>query len=232
MKNRIRTALVLTLAAIPSVAFAQDEPAKGAYGVVRAGVAIDTDARFPANDTTAPATIQRNTDHKPGFTGELGMGYDFGAFRLEGTAGYATAKLDSPRASAGGFVTNGRTKAFTLGLSGYLDIETGSAVTPYVGAGIGASRVDMRSSRLGGTPSAGSRFDDKDWGLNWHADAGVGIAAGRSTTIDIGARYSRTSKLEFDGRTGLVTGTPPALADTFRPRLSSWSAMIGLRQAF
>jgi opacity protein-like surface antigen len=232
MKTIGLSALAALSAMAPSAASAQESPPQGIYGVARAGLAIDTDARFPSSDTTAPATFQRDTDHKPGVTGELGLGYDFGAVRIEGTVGYATARLDRKKAQAGGFFVDGRTKALTLGLAGYVDIATGSAFTPYLGGGIGASRVDMRLSRLSGTPSAGSRFDDRDWGINWHADAGVAIAAGRSTTVDIGARYSRVSSLDFEGRTGTATAMPSAAADAFRPRLSSWSAMIGLRQAF
>lgn len=229
MIRHLGPVLAVIIAAAPSVAFAQAERIEGTYGVVRAGVAPDTDARFRADDTAAPATFQRNTDFKPGFTGEIGLGYKFGSIRVEGTAGYATAKLDRERAQAGGFTADGRARVFTLGVAGYYDFAPKSKISPYVGGGLGASRVTMRLSRLGGAPLAGSRFDGRDWGLTWHADAGVGIAAGRSTAIDIGARYSRTSALRFDGRTGLATGTPAAAADSFRPRLSSWAAMIGVR---
>jgi opacity protein-like surface antigen len=219
-----------TVAAAP--AHAQDERVTGPYGVARAGVAFDGDARFRDRDTAAPATFERNTDYKPGFTGEIGGGYDFGGFRLEATVGYAQAKLDRENASEGGFTADGRTRSLNLGIAGYVDIPVGEVIVPYVAAGIGASRVDARLSRLGGTPAAGSRFDDKDWGLRWHADAGIGIRATPRTTIEIGARYTRVSKLEFEGQTGLATGTPVAVADSFRPRLDSVSGTLGVRHVF
>jgi opacity protein-like surface antigen len=216
-------ALTATSAAMP--ALAQDRPTTGVYGVARAGISLDTNARFPDADTRGPSTAQRDTDFKRGFNGEIGIGYDTGPFRVEATAGYATAKLDEKRATTGGFTADGRAKALTFGAAGYLDIGVSERFVPYVGGGIGASRVDGRFSRVSGTPATGSRFSDKDWGLNWHLDAGVGIAASPSTTIELGGRYSRTTKLAFKGTSGTV-------ADTFSPRLSSWSAMLGIRQVF
>jgi opacity protein-like surface antigen len=228
MTRYSRTLTLVLLAAATAgaaPAFAQDKPSTGVYGVARAGISLDTDARFPSEDSTAPATVQRTTDYKRGLNGEIGIGYDTGPFRLEGTVGYTTAKLDEKRAATAGFVADGRTKALTLGAAGYLDIGVSERFVPYVGGGIGASRVSSRLSRLGGTPAAGSRYSDKDWGFNWHLDAGIGIAATPSTTVELGGRYSRTSALEFAGTTGVA-------ADTFRPRLSSWSAMLGIRQVF
>jgi opacity protein-like surface antigen len=216
-------ALAACIASAPATA--QDAPSTGVYGVARAGITLDTDARFPDEDSRAPATVQRNTDYKRGVKGEIGLGYATGPFRLEATAGYQTAKLDEQRASTVGFTADGRVKALTFGVAGYIDIAASERIVPYIGGGVGASRINSRLSRVTGAPADGSRFSDKDWGLNWHLDAGVGIVATPSTTIELGGRYSRTSKLEFTG----VSGGAP---DSFRPRLSSWSAMLGIRQVF
>ncbi|WP_137863246.1 MULTISPECIES: outer membrane beta-barrel protein [unclassified Sphingomonas] len=204
-------------------AAAQDGQPTGIYGVARAGLSIDTDARLQGNNPTG--TLQRDTDYRRGFNGELGIGYDAGPFRLEGTVGYTTAGVDKKKAATGGFTADGRTKALTIGAAGYFDLPVSERVVPYVGGGIGLSRVDSRLSRLSGSPATGSRYSGKDWGFNWHLDAGLGIAATQSTTIELGARYSRTSSLRFDGFNG-------ASKAEFRPRLSGWSALVGIRQAF
>lgn len=222
--------LAVLAATAASPAAAQDADRSGPYAVARAGVAADSDLKFKDRDAAAPSTVRRNEDLKPGFTGELGAGYDLGGFRLEGTVGYANASLDRDRAGGAGLSVDGRARQLTLGLSGYADIPTGSAITPYVGGGVGASRVDARLSRTGGTPAAGSRFSGKDWGFQWHVDAGVGIRAAENTTVDIGARYTRTSALEFQGLSGPVGAG--AVADGFKPRLSSVSALVGVRQRF
>lgn len=236
MTNLIRIATVLgvTASALAAPAAAQDTGPyaaapvtaqdAGPYVVARAGVAVDSDLKFRDRDRTAPSTYPENVDFKPGFTGEVGGGYDFGAFRVEGTIGYSQVKLDRKRAGAG-FADDGRVRALNLGVSGYFDIPTGSAVTPYVGGGVGASRVDARLARVGATPTAVSSFRDKDWGFQWHVDAGVGIKAAERTTVELGARYTRTSALRFDGANG-------AAATEFEPRLASTSVMLGIRQGF
>lgn len=132
--------------------------------------------------------------------------------------------------SSGGFAADGRTRSLDLGVAGYVDLPVSRTVVPFIGAGIGASRVDARLSRLGGTPLAGSSYADKDWGFRWHADAGIGFRASPQTTIELGARYARVSELRFDGATGPASG--PAAADDFKPRLSSVSGTIGVRHVF
>lgn len=209
--------------AIASPSFAQ-EAQPGAYGIVRAGVAIDSDFRFPDRDRRAPSNYPENVDFKPGFIGEIGGGYDLGAFRLEGTVGYSHVKLDRKRAG-NGFADDGRARAFSVGVSGYFDIPASEAVVPFVGGGIGASRVDARLARIGGAPDSLSGFRDKDWGFHWHFDAGVGIKASERTTIELGARYTRTSALRLEGMGG-------ATATDYRPRLSNTSIMLGIRQGF
>ena len=216
----IVAATVFTVApfAATSAAQAQDE---GPYGVVRAGVAIDGDLK-PRDQ--APVILNDDIDFKPGFTGELGIGYKISNFRLEGTVGYTTAKIDSER-SGGGFNPDDRVRSLNLGLSAYADIPVSDTIVPYIGGGVGASRVDVRLIRSLGTPATVARFYDKDWGFQWHLDAGVGIKAAERTTIELGARYTRTSSVRVDGFAGALPGE-------YRPRLSNVSAMIGIRQGF
>ncbi len=227
MNRSVCTIAAAALCAVASPSFAQDaapDAATGAYGVVRAGVAVDSDLRFRDRDRAAPSTLPKNADFKPGFTGEIGAGYDLGAFRLEGTVGYSQVKLDRKRAGAG-FADDGRVRALNLGVSGYFDIPVSETVTPFVGGGVGATRVEGRLARSIGTPAAVSAFRDRDWGFQWHLDAGVGIKAGDRTTVELGARYTRTSALKFEGANG-------ARAAEFGPRLGSTSVMVGLRQGF
>lgn len=221
--TRFRVLLVLSLCAAASPALAQAED-QGGYAVARAGITVDSDMKFRERDRTAQSVLPANADFKPGFTGEIGAGYDLGAFRLEGTVGYSQVKLDRKRAGAG-FADDGRVRAFNLGLSGYFDVPVSKTVVPFVGGGVGASRVDARLARAGAAPAASSAFREKDWGFQWHLDAGVGIKAAERTTIELGARYTRTSALRLEGTNG-------ATAADFRPRLSSTSVMLGLRQGF
>ena len=215
--------LIVALCAAATPALAQTS--SGVYGVVRAGAAIDSDSKFKDRDTAAPANVRKSEDFKPGFNGELGVGYATGPFRVEGTVGYTRATIDTKRTGA-----EGRAKQLNLGLSAYADIPTGSAITPYVGGGIGASRVEADFARVGGTPAAGSRYSGKDWGYQWHLDAGVGIQVAEKTALELGARYTRTSALEYRGFSGPVG--VGAVADSFTPRLASVSVLAGIRHRF
>lgn len=220
---------VSLLAVIAAPAAAQsDEDEGGTYVVARAGTAIDTDLRFPS--TGAPNnTFQRDTDFRRGLTGEIGIGQDFGSFRLEGTVGYASAKLNRDAANTGGFTADGRSKALMAGLSAYADLPISDTIVPYVGAGVGVARVDARLSRVSGSPAVGSRFDDKDWGFLWHADAGLSFKLGSTTALELGGRYQRITGLRFDGTTGPATG---GASQASRPRADSLSVLAGVRIGF
>lgn len=224
MSRLVLAAAAVAAAAVTATsAYAQSaEKVTGPYAVARAGVAADTDIRLRDRDAALGA-FRQDSDFKPGFTGELGGGYDFGGFRLEGTVGYATAKLDRERQGIAG--ADGRARSFNLGLAGYVDIPLDGVIVPYVGGGIGASRVKASLVRPGQSAGGASSFSGNDWGFSYHLDAGVGVRVAPATTVEIGARYMRTTKLDYDGRTGLI-------AQNFRPRLSSISAMLGVRQVF
>ncbi len=223
----------IALAAIPAAVFAVPAAAQtaadpasevGPYGVARAGVAIDTDYRFRDADVPNGTRFSRDVDFGRGFAGEVGAGYDLGLFRIEGTVGYSAANLDLDE-NVSGLSENGRLRSLTLGLSGYVDLPISANIVPYLGGGVGASRVDARQNRVAATPAAVTAFDDTDWGFNWHLDAGVGFNLTPATTVEVGGRYSRTTSLEFHG---VGAGS----AEGFRARLSSMSALLGVRQRF
>lgn len=234
--------------------------ASGPYAVARAGVQVDADLRLPktpktgpaaAGQTPAPSIMPQGIDAKPGFTGELGMGYDFGGFRLEGTVGYDTASVNTKRLAEKGFRADGRVKSLDIGVAGYVDLNPGGSINPFLGGGIGASRVDATASRLidpapatapaaGARPApsaglAGTRINSRDWGFRWHLDAGVAFALTPETTLELAGRYTRTSSLTLNGTSSrLATATVPAITTTqsFKTRASSTSLMLGIRQAF
>lgn len=221
--------IMAAVAASPALAQTADAPApdsSGAYGVVRAGAAVDSDFKFKDRDAAAPRNVRKDEDFKAGFNGELGIGYAAGPARIEGTVGYTRVSIDGDR--TGG--ANGRSKQLNLGLSAYVDIPSGSMITPYVGGGVGASRVEANYARVGGTPVSGSRFSGRDWGFQWHFDAGLGVQVAQKTSVELGARYTRTSALEYHGFSGPV-GTG-AIVDSFKPRLASLSVLAGIRQKF
>lgn len=261
-KRQLLAAAAAVLACVVTTpASAQNRSEPGPYAVARAGVQLDSDIKFPKQPqqpatkpgakpaapipATTPPGFSRNIDDKAGFTGELGAGYDFGGFRLEGTVGYNTAAVNGAKLGDRSNFADGRLKSLDLGVSGYVDLNPGGRLNPFVGGGIGASRVSLDVSRnanatVPATPAprrAGTQLNGRDWGFHWHADAGIGYALTPKTTLEIAGRYAQTSALDFKGRTVTVTGTgatavPTATTAMYKPKTSSTSLMIGLRQKF
>lgn len=263
-RRRLLTLSIVAGASIAAVqpAAAQSATAAGPYGVARAGVQVDTDLRLgdPLRPTTptrpgtpkpapTPSPLAKNIDANAGFTGELGAGYDFGGFRLEGTVGYGSAGINKGQLSDRTNIGDGRLKSLDLGISGYVDLNAGGVVKPFVGGGIGASRVTADVSRLARPTTAipprpgaltvpitnvpGTRIDQSDWGFRWHLDAGIGYEVSPGTTLEIAGRYSRTTSLNFSSNTRTVNGATVTNTRTaFEPRLSSTSVLVGLRQKF
>lgn len=251
-----------TVIALACPALAQRAQTAGPYGVVRAGVQLDSDLRVGdpirpntptrpgvPRPTPTPSPLSRSIDANAGFTGEVGAGYDFGGFRLEGTVGYSSAGLNEGRLSDRTNIGDGRLKSLDLGVSGYVDLNPGGVVKPFVGGGIGASRVSADVSRLvrpsattpsrPGTPTTpaarrpGTRLDERDWGFRWHLDAGLGYEVSPGTTLEFAGRYARTTSLEMQSRTLATVGTTSTTTiTTFKPRMSSTALTLGLRQKF
>ena len=217
------------------------QAAPGAYVVARAGAQVDSDVK-PSQvlkkgqtvSKTAPK-LPENIDNKSGFTGELGMGYDFGGFRLEGTAGYDTANVDAKALSDKTYIGAGRMKSFDVGVSAYVDLIQEGPFKPFVGGGIGASRVNYSADRHArtaaqGTVKPGASINGNDWGFRWHLDAGASYDVTPKTSIELLGRYSQTSGLKMKGVTidqDLTRTTP-----NYKLETSSTSVMLGLRQKF
>jgi opacity protein-like surface antigen len=207
--------------ALAAPAMAQSEPDKGIYAVARVGGTIGSEAKID----DASSFFRDKTKYKAGITGQIGGGYDFGMFRLEQTIGYSSIDLNGKKAATGGFDADGRSRMFSTSVAGYIDIPLHAIIVPYVGGGVGIARVDSRLSRVSGTTGVGSSYSGKDWGMMFHGDVGVGIEVAPKTTVEVGGRYTRVSGLKYDGQSGTTDAS-------FKPKLSSISATLGVRHIF
>lgn len=201
----------------------------GAYVVGRIGAQIDSDLKFKGKDLAAPSVMVADVDNRKGQAFEAGVGYALGDFRLEGTVGYTAASV-SKRLDVKSFTTTGRTKALAIGVSGYYDVNTGTALRPFVGAGLDLVRVTERFTRVRLSDKVTNKVNDRDWGFRWHLDAGVGYAVGEGATIELAGRYAQTTDLAFAGKQPLAnTGSATY---TYRPKMTATSLTVGLRQRF
>jgi opacity protein-like surface antigen len=215
---------LIGLAGLPllsTVAHAQDDQ-KGIYAVARGGMAVNPEQKVDSASDVIDA-FDNKTKYKSGITGEIGAGYSFGMFRVEQTVGYTSLKAKN--LDDNGSTGDGRNKAMSMSVGGYVDIPVSSIIVPYVGAGVGITRVDARLSQTNGTTGISSSYSGKDWGMLWHADAGVGIRVAPKVTLEVGARYSQTSGLKFDG----ISDGQDAV---FKPKLTTLSGTMGVRYKF
>jgi opacity protein-like surface antigen len=160
-----------------------------------------------------------------GFSGDVGVGYDFGALRTELTYGYSRASLNAVGAANPiGFGTFGIVP-FTNNVSGiinkndvlvslYYDVETNSRWTPYIGGGIGYTNLSTPSFSLNGFPT-----NSVNKGLfGWQAKLGVSYAMNYNSDIYLEGVYQGAGGYSSENLT----------FDAF----NSWGGKIGFRYRF
>jgi opacity protein-like surface antigen len=159
--------------------------ANGWYLTIGAGYQHPSDQSFSTpliNPAFSPFTV----DLGGGFSGDLGVGYDFGVLRAELTYGYSRASLNGLSAS----------NAFTNNVSGainkndvlaslYYDFENNSRWTPYIGGGIGYTNLSTPSFDLGGVST-----NSVNKGLfGWQGKVGVSYAMNYNSDIYLEGVY-------------------------------------------
>ena len=139
------------------------------------GPSIVEDSKFDIGTVKNAA----NLDSKYGVDGGAAIGYDFGAFRLEGEASYRTA--DHKNYSVGTATSrrpSGSADSLTFFVNGLLDFGPDNGLQGFVGGGAGIGRVSY---------DIGRALDDSDTGFAWQALAGV--RAPISDHWDVGIKY-------------------------------------------
>jgi len=170
------------------------------------GLALVNDSDLDIDDLQMmlgmPADVSIEFDK--GFAIGGAVGYDFGAFRLEGEVTYQKSDLDKLTVSAAGeggsAKLSGDGTSLALLANGYYDFHNNSAFTPYVSAGIGFAKVsinDFGSPSLDIPPSG----DEDDTVFAYQVGLGLGYAVAENWIIEIKYRYYATADPEFEGLT-------------------------------
>ncbi|MDQ2704125.1 MAG: outer membrane beta-barrel protein [Pseudomonadota bacterium] len=127
------------------------------------------------------------------------------------------------RATDGGPVTSddytAKKSELVFMANGYYDIGDFYGITPYVGAGIGASYNTISNFRDVGqiTPSAGYADDNSEWNFAWALHAGLGFQATERMTIDFGYSFISLGDAETGTLRNDVAGEfPDGLNETIQ----------------
>jgi len=115
----------------------------------------------------------------------------------------------------------------------YVDFGAWRGITPYVGAGIGASRNTISDFVDINAPVNGQAYaaSDSKWNLAWALHAGLGWAVTEAVTIDLAYRYVNLG----DGQTGDVIaydGTNNVYNPLYFEDITSHDILFGLRYNF
>ena len=172
------------------------------------------------------------------FSGSLGVGYQFNdLFRADVTGDFFSGDYnglvssDSPcsgGAGGTGCSTKARSsfRAGSLMANGYVDIGTLAGFTPYVGAGLGATRVSWSNvnavgscvdgvSGCAGAASVSQRYSgDSDWRMTYALMAGVAYEVAPNIKVDLGYRFSHIAGGDMfgDSAAGGTAGRDGALS--------------------
>lgn len=157
MKKCVIVLFVLALVFASSYASAEGLYAKGIIG-----------ATFPTDQTLTPSGVELDFD--TGYLLGVAVGSDLGNnVRVEGEIAYNKSDVNK----ASGAASPGDVKVWSFLVNCYYDIQTGSPVTPFIGAGIGAANVKLYDGSV----------DPDDTVFAYQASAGIGYAVSDSATI-------------------------------------------------
>jgi opacity protein-like surface antigen len=236
----MRTILLATVAGLAVVATPAVARDGSMYGGIEGGVLFpkDQDADLNVNYTTTqtpttpagpagPADTTYNNafgvDYKTGYDIDGILGYDFGAFRLEGELGYKRSKLDQfeidngdiaainaalnrpagvgdptvpglPALAATDFDLNGRVSVLSGMVNALADFGNEDGVSFYAGGGFGRAKVKA--------------FSDSDSAWAWQLIAGMRYAISPNIDLGLKYRYFRTGNLNFADDSFALNGNP------------------------
>lgn len=135
---------------------------------------------------------------------------------------------------------SGKKSEWLLMANAYADLGEFNGITPYVGAGIGASRNTIHSFRDAGivygmpgdlstgSPTMAFANAHSQWDLAWALHAGIGIKATDRMTVDLGYSYMNLGKARSGGLRTYDAPDTPGNPMQFR-NITSHDFKLGVR---
>ncbi|HYD29682.1 MAG TPA: outer membrane beta-barrel protein, partial [Azospirillaceae bacterium] len=186
-RTLLGAALVLSL---PTAALAGE----GFYLGAGAGVNLLRDADI---NGAGLGILDPDLEFETGFAGALSAGYKFGfGLRPELELSYRRNRMDD--VSGAQTLVDGDSRSLSLLANLVYDINTGTAFTPYIGAGAGFSRVWYDNLLT----SAGNSVDDSDTVFAYQGIAGVAYSVMPNLDLTLDYRYFATKDPDFTSNLG------------------------------
>jgi len=226
----------VTLVAMTSLTGAQEA---GPYARIYGGLSSVEGMSF-----ADPATADLDLDGGSGVTYGAAFGYAFGTgLRIEADIARSEADLDGTfQENVQAFVpcgeisnspcldgtVDGEYEGLSAIAMAYYDFNTGSALTPYIGAGLGLIDVELEATTPGalndGPTTPFALVDGSSSELATRLAAGVAYDAG-SFDLTLGYSWTRSGKADLGGQGAYTTFA-------FDPRVNVHSFTLGARVSF
>ncbi|MGH8618802.1 MAG: outer membrane protein [Burkholderiales bacterium] len=159
----------------------------------------------------------------------LGVGYRWhDVFRTDVTFGWRGGfKLSDFDGRP--FLYNSEISSYTLMLNGYIDVPLGgpSWFKPYVGAGVGASRNEIKEISAYGAAGVTGLPGHSNMDVAWQVSVGAGFQLNKSLILDVGYRYLDAGK--FESGSGITTGALVVPYNGATGKLVTNELQVGLR---
>jgi opacity protein-like surface antigen len=183
---------------------------KGFYGTLGLGASWLSDQ---TTDFLDPASGHYN--YNGGFSGDVGVGYDFGALRAEITYSYNRFSTDSLETSVGTFDNDDGSGNLNSGYASlYWDLPVGGRLVPYLGGGIGYTNYSFGSGSLDGVSYGGTNVGT----FAYQGKVGVSYAMSHQADLFLEGVYQGGSSFSIGN-------------ESYGP-LNSWGGRLGLRWRF
>lgn len=191
-------------------------------------VALDPATTFPVIEPVPTPVSGLETDYASGAQGTAAIGFAYPAgTRTELEYRYVSLGVDAissvPDMSVGIDIADPeRLRAHFLMSNVYYDFRNNSALTPFIGVGVGGAFVT-------------DSFGQQDAGFAYQARAGLALALSDSLSVDVEYLYARTRALRFGTDEFSTDGVPDLAIQPARidgDGLATSSVMASLRLTF
>ena len=200
MKLNLRTlaSIGITLSAFSCPVFAGEERSldgekSGIYFSGGVGMTSVDDIKATISSTTT-----NKTELDKGFLYSAGFGYDFGDFRAEINYKKDSFDINKYSETSSGTTTTassvkGDLDASTIGVNIFYDFNNSSKFTPYIGAGIGSTKVETKNVVVEGTSTANA--DDSK--TSYNLKLGISYEVAKSSELYLEGTYLSISDVEL-----------------------------------
>jgi opacity protein-like surface antigen len=177
-------------------------------------------AVFPS-DTNS--NIGTRLSYDTGYSALAALGLGILIARVEIEAGYRQADVARATVAGVGLPAGGDTRMISGMVNGYIDIPFSLlGFKPYIGAGLGAARVDLSHVTAAGAPL----LDGHQTVLAFQGMAGLSYALASHVTLTLGYRFFGTDNVQVRSQSGATS------VSVKQDGLRTQSAELGLRLTF